>query len=207
MFLVTLLQVDAITNSIICDYDIEDSRDMKKGILENFFLRYKVNYKEVLPCGEHESTKEYKLVEMPQFLVIGLNDFYEYENNLILDNNTSQNSYGDDDYQTIVSSKNQLTVNYNSQTFTNSNINGVLKRGLEDRVEIENELHLAFPDVKIHAVLKGIIYFENGNHFTLAYNKPRFRKETFNNWCFYDDRPPLTVPQDPVNVTTFSSLL
>jgi len=36
--------------------------------------------------------------------------------------------------------------------------------------------------------LISIIYFENGNHYTLAFKNPSLNKETFDAWCYYDSK-------------------
>ena len=163
------------TRSVIKDYSIEDIRDVGRGVLKNFFLRYMVNYADSSDCAcneshgknkqrnseQHQFTTEEKLINLPTNLLICLEDLFTYDNNLQNENNK------------------------------HGNIEGILREGISDRLAIEDELTFEVNDVIIDAQLKSVIYFQNSNHYTLAYKGAYYNNSGFKGWCFYDDMSPL----------------
>ena len=123
-----------------------------------------MNYADSSDCACNESKgenkqfiTEKKLIDLSTDLLICLENLFTYDGNL----QNESNQY--------------------------ENIEGILREGISDRLAIGDELAFEVNDIIIDAQLKSVSYFQNSNHYTLAYKNAYCNNLGFKGWCFYDD--------------------
>ena len=64
---------------------------------------------------------------------------------------------------------------------------------------IEEQLEIQIKKILKKYLLKTIVFLESNIHWSMAYNKPSFKKVQYNQWSFYNDKTGYFQEYDNIN--------